>query len=99
MYEMTRRWVNEGHQVTVVTSPYEKSDIRAEKFIERQAIAGINLIVINCADSNRDPIAKRIAKAIAFSFMSCYFALTTNCNLVIASSGPITVGLPALLVK
>src|SRR5690606_10515064 len=99
MYEMTRRWVDQGHQVRVVTSPYEKSDIRAEKFIERQKVNGIDLIVINSADSNRDGIIKRMFKAIVFSLMSCYYALTVKCDVVMASSGPITVGVPALLTK
>src|SRR5690606_41128706 len=89
MYEMTRRWVDQGHQVTVVTSPYEKSDIRATNFIERQKIGGIDLIVINSADSNRDGIAKRIFEALMFSLMSCYYALTVKCDIVMASSGPI----------
>lgn len=99
MYEMTRRWVNAGHRVTVVTSPYEKSDIQASKFIEHQKIDGIDLIVINSADSNRDGVIKRIYKALLFSLMSCYYALTVKCGVVMASSGPITVGLPALLTK
>src|SRR5690606_9397741 len=99
MYEITRRWVKQGHQVTVVTSPYEKSDIRAKKFIERQNINGIDLIVINSADSNRDGIVKRMFKALVFSMMSCYYALIVKCDVVMASSGPITVGLPALLTK
>lgn len=99
MYEITRRWVEQGHGVTVVTSPYEKSDLHVEKFIEYQNIDNINLIVINSADSNRDGIVKRIFKALVFSFMSCYYALTVRCDVVIASSGPITVGLPALLAK
>ncbi len=99
MYEMTRRWVDHGHQVTVVTSPYEKSDIRSKGFIDRQNVDGIDLIVINSADSNRDNILKRIFKALIFSFMSCYFALTCKCDVVLASSGPITVGLPALMTK
>lgn len=97
MYELTKRWVNQGHQVTVVTSPYEKSDIRAKRFVEYQNVEGINLVVINSADSNRDGIAKRVFKALMFSIMSCYYALTVKCDIVIASSGPITVGLPALL--
>lgn len=99
VYEMTRRWVEKGHEVTVVTSPYEKSDIRATRFIERQRIDGINLIVINSADSNRDGTLKRVCKALMFSLLSCYYALTFKCDVVLASSGPITVGLPALLAK
>ncbi|WP_433863473.1 glycosyltransferase family 4 protein [Sphingobacterium thalpophilum] len=99
MYEMTRRWVDRGHKVIVVTSPYEKSDIRAKKFIEYQKVDGIDLVVINSADSNRDGMIKRIYKAIVFSLISCYFSLTIKCDLVISSSGPITVGLPALLAR
>ena len=99
IYELTRRWVQDGHKVTVVTSPYEKSDIRATKFVERQEIDGINLIVINSADSNRDATLKRIYKAAIFSIISCYFALSEKCDIIVASSGPITVGLPALLSK
>lgn len=99
MYEMTKRWVAAGHQVTVVTSPYEKSDIRTDSFIDKQQIDGINLIIINSADSNRDGIAKRIFNALVFSLMSCYYALTVKCDIVLASSGPITVGQPALLTK
>lgn len=99
MYELTKRWVEQGCKVTVVTSPYEKSDIRSEKFIEKQIIDGIELIIINSADSNRDGFVKRVVKALTFSLMSCYYALTVKCDVVLASSGPITVGLPALLAK
>ena len=99
MYEMNKRWVEAGHQVTVVTSPYEKSDIKTDKFIDRQIIDGINLIVINSADSNRYGMVKRMFNAVVFSLMSCYYALTVKCDVVLASSGPITVGLPALLTK
>lgn len=99
IYEMTRRWVDQGHHVVVVTAPYEKSDIRANRFIERQSVDGIDLIVINSADSNRDGIIKRIWKAIVFSIMSCYFAVTVKSDIVISSSGPITVGLPGLFAK
>lgn len=99
MYEMTRRWTNQGHHVTVVTSPYEKSDISAERFIGRQKVDGVDLIVINSADSNRDHVLTRMFKAIIFSLVSCYYAVTIKCDVVMASSGPITVGVPALLAK
>ncbi len=99
VYEMTRRWVAAGHSVSIITSPYEKSDIRAGKFIERQYIEGIELIVINCADSNRYGTLKRVLYSIVFSLFSVYYALTEKCDVVLASSGPITVGLPALVAK
>src|SRR6187551_2716124 len=99
MYELSRRWVKWGHEVTVVTAPYEKSDIKATKFISRNTIDGINLIIINSGDSNRDPFYLRSMKALLFSATSCFMALTETCDVVIASSGPITVGVPALVAK
>jgi len=99
IYELTKRWVNEGNKVTVVTSPYEKSDIKAEKRIERQKVEGIELIVINYPDSNRFSKLKRILNFLLFSFFSIYYALTEKTDIVIASSGPITVGVPALFAK
>lgn len=99
IYELTRRWVAAGHNVTVVTAPYEKSDIRATKFTERQQVEGINLIVINSADSNRESVVKRAYRSLVFSLVAIYYALTLPADVVVASSGPITIGLPALFAK
>ncbi len=96
IYEMSRRWVERGNQVTVVTSPYEKSDISAEKMIERQQVDGIDLIVLNFPDSNRYSFIKRIYNFIAFSLLSIWFALREPADILLASSGPITVGIPVL---
>lgn len=98
-YEFSKRWVDAGHQVTVVTAPYEKSDIVATKFIERQVIEGINLIVINAPDSNRASILKRALNATLFSFTASWFAITQKTDIVISSSGPITIGIPGLIAQ
>lgn len=98
-YEFARRWVKEGHEVTVVTSPYYKSDIRADGFISRTQIEGINLIVINSPDSNKDSFFKRAWNAFRFSVVSVKFALTVPHDLVLSSSGPITTAIPGLLSK
>ena len=47
MYELPKLWIAAGHKVTVVTSPYDKSDIKAEKFIDKQVIEGIEVVIIN----------------------------------------------------
>ena len=76
IYELARRWVKNGHKVTVVTSPYEKSDIKVERFITKSEIEGINLIIINSPDSNRKSTIKRAVNAVRFAFMSIWYALT-----------------------
>lgn len=97
VYEFTKRWVELGHEVTVVTSVYAKSDIRATKFIEDQEYDGIKLKVINVGVDNRQGVLKRIWTFVQYMVISCWFALTLKADVVIASSGPITTGVPGLL--
>jgi len=99
MYEQCRRWVTSGAEVTVVTSPYEKSDIKAKGFISRQSVRGINLIVVNTADNNRKVKIARVASALLFSLASCFYSLLSKYDVLLVSSGPITVGLPLILAK
>lgn len=99
VYELTRRWVNLGHKVTVVTAPYEKSDIEANSLISKTNIDGIDLIVINSGDSNRLTKIKRAFKAFTFAFISVYYSLFEKYDVAIASSGPITIGLPLIFAK
>jgi glycosyltransferase involved in cell wall biosynthesis len=99
VYELTRRWVAAGHQVTVVTSPYDKSDITAKGFISHQEVDGIKLIVVNTGDSNRMTIQQRAFRAIGFALMSCHYAMSLRYDVLIASSGPITIGLPLIMAK
>lgn len=99
VYELTRRWVKEGHEVTVVTAPYDKSDIKPNGFISKQKVDGVNLIVINSGDSNRLTIPVRAFLALRFAIVSMYYALSQSYDIAIASSGPITIGLPMVLAK
>ena len=99
VYEFARRWVDKGHSVTVVTAPYYKSDIKAEKFISRLSIDGINLIVINVSDSNKVSIFRRVINAIMFSLIASWYAIRLNYDLCISSSGPITIGIPMIVAK
>ena len=98
-YEFTRRWVKAGHQVTVVTSPYYKSDIKPKGFVSRQMVEGVELIVINSPDSNKDSFSKRAWNAIRFALVSCFYAIKEPHDLVLSSSGPITAAIPGLLSK
>src|SRR5690606_16791695 len=59
----------------------------------------INLIVIDSGDSNRMSKLKRMFRAIRFSLVSFWYALTLNYDVGIASSGPFTIGLPLVFAK
>ena len=96
VYELCKIWVEHGAEVTVITSPYDKSDIQVDKLVTKREIDGINLIIINAGDSNRYSIAKRAYKALLFATISTYYAIRVKSETVIASSGPITIGIPGL---
>ncbi|GGG80166.1 glycosyltransferase WbuB [Parapedobacter pyrenivorans] len=99
VYEFAKEWVAAGHEVTVVTTIYSKSDLKASKIIEDQYFEGIHVKVINLKIDNKQTFVKRIWSFIAYSILSSYYALALKADVVVASSGPITVGLPGLMSK
>lgn len=99
VYEFCKEWVAQGHEVTVVSSIYSKSDLQATKFIEDQYFEGIHVKVLNIHINNKQPLIKRIASFINYCLLSTWYAVTLKADVVIASSGPITAGLPGLAAK
>ncbi|MBL7771366.1 MAG: glycosyltransferase family 4 protein [Chitinophagaceae bacterium] len=99
VYEFAGEWVKQGHEVTVVTSVYAKSDIQAKGLLDTQYFDGIQVKIINVTIDNRQGFLKRIWSFIQYALLSSWYALTLSADVVIASSGPITVGLPGLLAR
>lgn len=99
VYEFASEWVKQGHEVTVVTSVYSKSDIKATKFIEDQYFEGIKVKIINVSIDNTQSLIKRVFSFIQYAMTSSWFAMTLKADIIIASSGPITVGIPGLVAK
>lgn len=99
VYEFCKNWVEAGHDVTVVSSIYSKSDLTATKFVEDQVFDGIKVKVLNIRIDNKQTKKKRIWTWIQFMLMCSWYALRLPADVVIASSGPITVGIPGLVAK
>lgn len=99
VYEFTRRWVQNGDSVTVVTSVYDKSDLKPDKFVSRFDIEGIDVRVLNVKQSNKHGKLLRVFTFAIYAVCSCWYALFSKADVVIASSGPITVGLPGLVAR
>lgn len=99
MHEFARNWVKTGHDVTVVTAIYSKSDIRATSLIENQWHDGIRVKVVNVLIDNKQSFFRRVWSFLQFMLFSSWFALTVPTDVVIASSGPITVGVPGLIAR
>ena len=99
VYEFCRDWVEAGHDVTVVTSTFAKSDLVATRKIDEQMIDGIRVKVVDLGMDNRQPVWKRIRSFLEYAAVCSWYAASLPADVVIASSGPITVGLPALVAR
>ena len=101
VHEFCKHWVEQGHEVTVVTSVYYKSDLRHKKlkFIDDLEYDGVKIKVLNIYISNKQSIFQRLFTFIAYSILSMWYAVTMKADVVVASSGPITVGIPGLAAR
>lgn len=97
VYEFARRWVKAGDSVTVVTSVYDKSGIKPTKFLSRFNVEGIDVRMINIRLSNKHGVIFRLFTFATYSLLACWHALVLPADVVVCSSGPLTVGLPGLL--
>ncbi|MDZ4715788.1 MAG: glycosyltransferase family 4 protein [Cytophagales bacterium] len=99
VYEFARHWIAAGHEVTVITSVYAKSDLVPGGWISKKNVEGIDLRIINIRIDNKQPKFKRISTFIQYAIISSWYALTMKADVVIVSSGPITVGIPGLVAR
>lgn len=99
VYEFTKRWVDAGDKVTVITSVYDRSDLKPTKLIEKFDVDGIDVRMINIRLSNKHGFVVRLLTFFAFAIISCWYALTMRADILVASSGPITVGFPGLVFR
>jgi glycosyltransferase involved in cell wall biosynthesis len=60
---------------------------------------GIDVRVINIRLSNRHGAAFRILTFLVYAILACWYALVLPADVVVASSGPLTVGLPGLVAR
>ena len=97
-YEMAKRLVKNGHEVIFVTSSAFFSDNyslqKGWNFIE---IDGIKLHVLHLGYSNKDSFFKRVLKFLSFSVRSTFKSLSIKCDVVFATSTPLTIAIPGLI--
>ena len=96
IYFIVQQLLKEGHEVTVIT---QNKKITASNR-EAVFIDGINIVYLKNAYSNEMSIPMRIKSFFNFMYKSSFEAFKhKDIDLVIATSTPLSVGLPALLLK
>jgi len=100
-FEFARRWVKAGYMVTLITGHYDIGGLdSAKKLYYKLDIEGINVIVVGTGYSNKQSYLRRIVSFLSFCLLSIYAGLRTkNIDIIYATSTPLTVGIPAIILK
>ncbi len=100
-YEFARRWVRAGHKVTLITGHYDVGGLQVNKVLyQKQTIEGINVVVVGTKYSNKQSHLRRITSFLSFGLLSIYAGMRTKgVDVIYASSTPLTVGIPAMVIK
>lgn len=97
-YEMAKRMVGNGHDVTFVTSSAFLSDkYKMYHGWNKLEIEGIKLHVLHLPYSNHDSYAKRILKFIQFSIRATLKGLKIDSDVILATSTPLTIAIPGVI--
>lgn len=102
-YEMARRLIARGHQVTMVCGSYSGGGSglsTAFKNGRRSGIVdGINIIEFDLAYSNNDGFLARTGIFLKFALRSVGVAMTESYDLVFATTTPLTAGIPGIFAR
>ncbi len=95
-YWISQELIKAGHEVIMLTT----SEKKMETEIERTTIDGIKVIYVNVPYHNAMGVLRRFFSFVRFMLKSLTIAWKeNNIDLVIATSTPLTVGFPALVLK
>jgi glycosyltransferase involved in cell wall biosynthesis len=100
---MARRLVSSGHQVTMVCGVSERAGTGLTGPFRRGRregeVDGIHVIELALPYSNRDHFPKRAWTFLRFAFRSVGIALRAKYDLALATSTPLTAGIPGIFAR
>lgn len=102
-YEMARRLIERGHQVTMVCGleGNAKIDLPAtsKKNIFRGVVDGIDVIQISVPYNNSMGLIARTRSFCSFAWQSVKIAMKEDFDVLFATSTPLTAGIPGIVMK
>jgi glycosyltransferase involved in cell wall biosynthesis len=97
-YEFARRWVAQGHRVTVITSSSRLPAPFGERAFARGDIEGVDVRAVRVAYQNRMSYGRRMWSFAVFMLGATWLALRApRPDVILATSTPLTVGIPAVI--
>jgi glycosyltransferase involved in cell wall biosynthesis len=98
-YELARRLVARGHDVTVVTSNAQLPALHGARHVVRTSVDGIRLVVVPVAYANEMGHRARIGAFVRFALRASFEAARVPADVVLASSTPLTIALPGIVAR
>ena len=102
-YGLARRLVERGHQVTMVCGSYRGAATGLKGPIiqgsRRGVVDGIEVIELGLDYSNHDGFLHRTTTFLRFALHSAWIATSEPCDLIFATSTPLTAGIPGIVGK
>lgn len=102
-YEMGRRLVERGHEVTIVCGSYAmaRSGLSGpvQNGLREGVVDGIRVVEICLPYSNHDSFLKRSVTFLRFAWRSIRIAFREDFDLLFATSTPLTAGIPGIVLK
>lgn len=102
-YEMARRLIARGHQVTLVCGSAGAGDTGlTQPFIDgrrRGTVDGIDVIEFELAYSNKLGFVRRALVFLLFAWRSILVALREDYDVVFATTTPLTAGIPGIVAR
>lgn len=93
-YEMAKRLVQMGHEVTIITSIRNASHSKGWK---EENIDGIRVLSYPVTYENKMNFFQRIVAFLRFSYYATIKSMQLEANVVFATSTPLTIGVPGYL--
>lgn len=99
-YEMARRLVERGHQVTMVCGSYGAGRTGLAGTFANGCrgglVDGINIVEFELPYRNRDGFLRRTSTFLKYAYRSTALAMRHDYDLVFATSTPLTAGIPGI---
>ena len=96
-YQIARRLVSAGHQVTIITT--DPSSQRADRDWRISDEAGVQVHWLPVPYSNQMPFPQRIRAFFRFAWKSAFRAASVPADVVLATSTPLTIAIPGIATK
>jgi len=102
-YEMAKRLVSCGHKVTMVCGSSVVSETglscKPSNSIRKGTVDGIEVVELHLPYSNYDNFLQRSLTFLKFALHSTKIAIETDYDILFATSTPLTVGIPGIVMK